>query len=464
MSKADGRADGKADGMPGRFQSIRGRLALRHAAMLAVVVLTIEGGSYLAVLRLLARRGDRLLESATSALIRDLRTELERGTPTDSAVSVAVRDVRFLDIAFIVRASDSRATVVGASTYETRPDNNELGGTRVRREVMAVGSRRFDVSASRPLYEDQETLEAIQRAYIVAATLAILLSALVTWRLATAALAPIETLATRAATLGSGDLHERLAVESPDDEIGRLTLVLNAMLSRLEASFVQQRQFVADASHELRTPIAVLRTEIDVTRANPSRSAEEYRETLERVNRTTGRLERLVADLFLLARVDAEGVATPHEPLDIEQLARSTAMMLQGIAEERDVAIEVACSAPATVRGNEAQVERVLLNLLDNALRFAPSGSTVTIVVGSDGANVAIDVTDRGPGVEPSLRPVVFDRFRRRSSASRFPAHDGAGLGLAIAHALVGAHGGALTLHHTDDLGSTFRVVLPVSN
>ena len=446
----------------GRLDSIRGRLAVRHATMLAVVVLMIEGGSYIAVSRLLAQRGDRLLESSTSALVRDLHTELERGKPTGDAIAIAVRDVRFRDIVFAVRVVPKDSSrPVGAATYETRPDTNEFGGTRIRRDVIAVGAAQFEVTASRSLYEDHETLEAIQRAYLIAASLAILLSALLMWRLATAALAPIEMLATRAATLGSRDLHERLAVESPDDEIGRLTQVLNGMLARLEGSFAQQRQFVADASHELRTPIAVLRTEIDVTRANPARSAHEYRQTLERLDRVTGRLERLVADLFLLARVDAGGLTVPYTSLDAVALVRNTATLLHGIAEDRGVTIEVASSGDAAVRGSEAHLERVLLNLLDNALRFAPRDSAIAISVQRQTEGIVIEVSDRGPGVDPAFRDVVFDRFRRRTPDSVPQSDDGAGLGLAIAHALVGAHGGTLSLHATGTDGSTFRIVLP---
>ena len=445
----------------GRLDSIRGRLAVRHAAMLAVVVLMIEGGSYIAVSRLLAQRGDRLLESSTSALVRDLHTELERGKPTGDAIAIAVRDVRFRDIAFAVRVvSRDSSRPVGAG-YETRPDTNEFGGTRIRRDVIAVGASQFEVTASRSLYEDHETLEAIQRAYLIAASLAILLSALLMWRLATAALAPIEMLATRAATLGSRDLHERLAVESPDDEIGRLTQVLNGMLARLEGSFAQQRQFVADASHELRTPIAVLRTEIDVTRANPARSAHEYRQSLERLDRVTGRLERLVADLFLLARVDAGGLTVPYATLDAVALVRNTVTLLHGIAEDRGVTIDVASSGEAAVRGSEAHLERVLLNLLDNALRFAPRDSAIAISVQRQTEGIVIEVCDRGPGVDPAFRDVVFDRFRRRTPDSVPQSDDGAGLGLAIAHALVGAHGGTLSLHATGTDGSTFRIVLP---
>lgn len=430
--------------------------------MLAVVVVVIEGGSYLAVSRLLAQRGDRMLESATSALVRDLRTEIEQGKPTDEAIAIGVRDVRFRDIAFSVRvASERPAAAADNFSFVTEPDTSELGGTRIRRERVLVRTTPLDVVASRSLYEDHETLEAIQRAYVIAAGLAILLSGLVTWRLATAALAPIESLATRAATLGSGDLHERLAVESPDDEIGRLTLVLNGMLTRLESSFTQQRQFVADASHELRTPIAVLRTEIDVTRANPSRSADEYRETLSRVDQVTGRLERLVADLFLLARVDAGGLRAPYVPLDAAALVRETALLLRGIAEERGVAITVSSSGPAPVLGSESHLERVLLNLLDNALRFAPRDSTIAIAVGPFESAVRIDVCDSGPGIDPAMQSTLFDRFRRRQPETGARSHDGAGLGLAIAHALVGAHGGTLSLLRTGPNGSTFRIVLP---
>ncbi len=446
------------------MSSIRARLAWRHAAMLAVIVLLIEGGSYLAVARLLAQRGDRLLESATNTLVRDLRTELDRGKPVEDAIETSTHDVRFRDVSLVVRPLPvGVASSADSARFITQTSDGESGGTRIRTDVITAPRARFSITAIRSLFEDHETLEAVQRAYLVAAGLAILLSAFVTWLLATAALAPIETLTARAATLGSGDLHERLPVVSPNDELGRLTLVLNGMLSRIDSAFSQQRQFVADASHELRTPIAVLRTEIDVTRAKDARSAEEYRETLTRLDRVTARLERLVADLFLLARADAGGLPAPHTPCDVAALVRETAALVRGIAEERGVGllVEVDGGEPMIVDGAEQLLERALLNLLDNALRFAPRESAIVARVARDGSRVSIDVIDHGPGIPTALQDALFDRFRRTVPDAAQRAHDGAGLGLAIAQALVNVHHGTLSLHASSAEGSTFRIGLP---
>lgn len=447
-------------------RSIRARLALRHAAMLALVVLAIEVASYFAVAQLLAQRGDRLLESASSALVRDLLTELDRGKPVADAIETSTHDVRFRDVTMTVRPLAIAAPSVNDSArFVTRSAVDDVGDTRIREEVVSTSRARLQISASRSLFEDHETLEAVQRAYVIAAALAILLSAFVTWRLASAALAPIETLTTRAATLGSGDLHQRLPVISPHDEFGRLTTVLNGMLERIDASFSQQRQFVADASHELRTPIAVLRTELDVTQANPERSSSEYRETLVRLDRVTARLERLVADLFLLARADAGGLPVPHQPLDVTMLARNTVALIQGIAEERGVEFTLDADArrPTLVLGNEQHLERALLNLLDNALRFAPRASAITVRVARTATQVVVDVADCGPGIDPTLVQALFDRFRRTVPSAADRPHDGAGLGLSIAQALVKLHHGQLLLHSTDANGSTFRIELPLA-
>ncbi len=432
--------------------------------MLAIVVLLIEGASYLAVVTLLAQRGDRLLASATNALVRDLRTELERGKPAAAAIETAVHDLRFGDVTLEIRlATPTDPRLTGAVLLSTVRGPTDGGDTRVRSEVVEASPLRFEVTATRSLFEDQETLEAVQRAYLLAAALAIALSALVTWRLASAALAPVEALTARAATLGSGDLHERLPGADVDNELGRLSLMLNGMLERIDGAFAQQRQFVADASHELRTPIAVLRTEIDVTRANADRSATEYRETLQRVHGVTGRLERLVADLFLLARTDAGGSTMPQDRLDMTALVHETCDLLTGLAEERGVQLVVESTEPMPVLGLSAQLERVMLNLLDNALRFAPRESTIRVTVLRDGPSVCVEVQDAGPGVPESLRPHVFDRFRRRGPDAGAPTHDGAGLGLAIAQSLVRAHGGKLSLRATGADGSTFRIVLPTA-
>ena len=164
------------------MSSIRARLAWRHAAMLAVIVLLIEGGSYLAVARLLAQRGDRLLESATNTLVRDLRTELDRGKPVEDAIETSTHDVRFRDVSLVVRPLPvGVASSADSARFITQTSDGESGGTRIRTEVITAPRARFSITAIRSLFEDHETLEAVQRAYLVAAGLAILLSAFVTW-------------------------------------------------------------------------------------------------------------------------------------------------------------------------------------------------------------------------------------------------------------------------------------------
>ena len=449
------------------FRTIRARLAVRHALMLAAIVLVIEGASYVAIQQFLVRRGDRLLESATTTLVRDLRAEMQRGKGVDEAIATTLDDVRFRDVTFGIRAigsdtGNSAGTAIDAQPVE--PDFRTVRGARVRTEAIVEQGISVSVEANRKLEEDRETLEVVQRAYAFAAAIAILLSAYVTWRMATAALAPVETLTARASVMGSRDLHERLPVSSPDDELGRLTLVLNGMLERLEAAFAQQRQFVADASHELRTPVAVLRTEIDVTRANVQRSPEEYRETLLRLDRVTARLERLVSDLFLLARADAGGLAVSMAPVNMTALALDTAALLGSIADERGVSIMVDGPDHAVVHGSEPHLERALLNVIDNALRFAPAATTVAIIVSVIDGSVIVDVTDQGPGVDPAVQALLFGRFRRTVAAEGVRRHDGAGLGLAIAHALVGMHGGTLSLRENGSAGATFRFVLPAAS
>jgi len=260
------------------------------------------------------------------------------------------------------------------------------------------------------------------------------------WRIAGAALRPTREITAQAEALGAGSLSSRITAHADVAEFGRLVDVLNAMLDRLDAAFRSQRRFTADASHELRAPLNVLRGEIEVALKRP-RSPEEYQVVLNRCRDEVLRLTYLASDLLLLARAEAGPSPDQPEELDLHELATSTLSRYRATAAERGIALGLE-GAPVRVRGHGDLLERAISNLVDNAVKYAGSPGKVTIRV-LPGPLPGLEVRDTGPGIPPSEVGHLFERFYR-GDPSR-PRADGTGLGLAIARAALEAQGGTLT-------------------
>ncbi len=264
----------------------------------------------------------------------------------------------------------------------------------------------------------------------------VVLVAAVTWRVTGRALRPVEAIRAEVAEITGHDLHRRVPVPRTGDEVARLAVTVNATLDRLEDAGLRQRRFIADASHELRSPIAVLRTQLEVALAHPD--PELWPELLADALEDTVRLQDLAADLLLLARLDAaDPVAV--ELLDLEALF--AAALAARTADRVPVAARLA--AGVTVSGNRTWLTRLLTNLVDNAQRFAAGRVEVELAV--RGGLVVLEVRDDGPGIPAGDRERVFERFTRLDDA-RSRELGGAGLGLAIARDLAGHHGGTLTV------------------
>jgi signal transduction histidine kinase len=258
-----------------------------------------------------------------------------------------------------------------------------------------------------------------------------------------------------------------LPVENPHDELGELATVINGLLARVETSFDQQRRFVADASHELRTPTAIIRAEAEIALAREARAESEYREALRVVQDAGHRLSRIVDDLFLLARADAGHRPLQRELLYLDELAADAARAMQGLAAPRSIKLEVVPMPEAPFIGDAELLGRMLLNLLDNAIKYSPDAGTVTVSLGRTDSGYELRVADEGPGIPIEAQQHIFERFFRvdkaRSRGER-SATSGAGLGLAIARWVALAHGGTLELRQSGPDGSEFVVVLPAES
>jgi heavy metal sensor kinase len=279
------------------------------------------------------------------------------------------------------------------------------------------------------------------------------------WWLAGRAIRPIDQISAAASRISAGNLAERINVAEADNELGRLAGVLNSTFARLEAAFAQQTQFTADASHDLRTPLAVIITEAQTALAR-ERSAAEYRETLEGCLGTAQQMRRLTESLLELARFDAGQETMKREPFDLSRVARECVELVRPLAERRGLKLDCDLAAVQCL-GDAERISQVVTNLLTNAIQFNRDQGNIRISVSADTSSARLQVADTGDGIPEEDLPHIFERFYRADKA-RSRAQGRNGLGLAICKAIVEAHGGSIEVASQIGAGSTLTVKLPL--
>lgn len=350
------------------------------------------------------------------------------------------------------------AVVEGRLSYNG--DFPRIGRQRVMAKRLKLGGREAVMLLCAPLDGVDRQLARVRSVLLLAGPLALLLSAGFAYFLARKALAPVDRLRREADSVTAERLDRRLATANPDDELGRLTQTINAMIERLERSFAEVRRFTADASHELRTPLTVLRSEVEVA-LGKEHSPAEHRELLSDVLEELGRMARLTDQLLALSRRDAGVEHLVRERVDLRALVASVADALGPLAEAKGVRLSLGAGGPVEVSGDESLLRQVFINVLDNAIKYTGAGGSVTVHVGlQDAASVV--VRDTGVGIPAEHLRRVFDRFYRVDKA-RSRAEGGTGLGLSIAQSIVHAHGGKIELTSTTAQGTACTVTLPRS-
>lgn len=270
------------------------------------------------------------------------------------------------------------------------------------------------------------------------------------------ALAPVDAMTEAARSIGVGNLSQRLATPGTGDELQRLAETWNKMLDRLESAVKRLAQFTADASHELRTPVALIRTTAELT-LRRQRTTEEYCEALTEIEAESERTSELIADLLTLARADAGQGSLPLEPADLAPLVEEACRQGSLLAGAKEVRLEASAPEGAVfVDANPPALRRLLLILLDNAVKYTPRGGTVRVSV-SAGPPAAITVTDTGAGIPEEALSHIFERFYR-ADPSRNRDSGGSGLGLSIAQWIAEMHGAEIGAESTEGHGSAFRV------
>lgn len=278
------------------------------------------------------------------------------------------------------------------------------------------------------------------------------------WWLVTRALRPIGEIGTAARRIAAGNLRERIQPSDPDSELGRLADVLNNTFARLETSFAEQRQFTADASHEVRTPLTVIISEAQAALARP-RTEAEYRETLEVCLEAAQDMRRLAESLLDLARLDSGQEANRRGACDLADVARDCVALVRPLADVRSITLTAELE-PAPLAGDPARLRQVFVNLLDNAIYYNYERGAITVRTRAESGAAIVEIADTGSGIAPDDLPHIFKRFYRANRA-RTQTERRAGLGLAIVHSIVEAHGGRIDVQSQLGLGTTFTVRLP---
>jgi heavy metal sensor kinase len=332
---------------------------------------------------------------------------------------------------------------------------------------MMIRATPVDASSGRYLVELGVSLDSIDEVLNrLLDLLALLLPVLIVcaggggYWLVSRALRPVDLLSQTAEQMSLQNLTLRLPVEPSGDALERLSISLNNMLGRLRDSVQTQRRFLADASHELRTPLTVIKGELQELTHESRVTQRDLRERVGSVLEEVGRLEHLVSGLLVLSRLDAGETPRDWVDVDLAQLASSTADQMRLMAEDRDVDIDLSALQKAVVRGDCARLKQIIVNLLDNAIRFTPRGGAVALRTASDDSGSVLEVSDTGIGIPAAALPHVFDRFYR-VEAARSREDGGAGLGLSIVRSICTAHGAEVDVESRPRVGSSFRVRFP---
>jgi len=443
--------------------TLRWRLTLWYTGLLAVPLVGLAFGFYALFARTLSQRTDRFIDDALTAFSRELVAERRASLSADDAIHSTVEEVRFRDLHIAVRDKAQHLIAM------TPPLATGTGSVRVVSRPVTLSSEVFQVTGTYSTADIDDILNRIRGVLAIVIPLLVVGAVGGGYFLATKSLAPVSAMSERAAEITATNLRERLPV-SGGEELAGLARVVNDLLARLEDSFVRQRRFMADASHELRTPTAVLRTEADVILAQQHRSEKEYRASLTVIRDAAGRLARIVEDLFALARVDAENVATRRERVYVEELVDDAMRMVRPLGDARRVRVHLQEAVEAPMDADADLLGRLLINLLDNAIKHSPEGGVVEVRMHRHDGVVDVGVVDQGKGIPEEDRERIFHRFVRLTADDAATGEHGArqpgvGLGLAIARRIAEAHGGSLIVFDSKPGGghTEFRLTLPIA-
>jgi heavy metal sensor kinase len=463
------------------FNSVHVRMTLWYVLVFGLLLGGFSIFVYAAISRAAYSRLDQSLANSTETTANLLRSEMEESGGDVTAAAAETQKVLSLgdvhmavfhgrrsltanypnELVMNVPEAAFRAAEAASGPALFTVDGFGEEGARLAVLRVSAGEADYFLALAQPLHNTVEELEALGRIFYLAIPGALLVAGVGGLLLARKSLAPVAAMTEQAESIGARNLHERLEVTNSRNELGRLATVLNNLLSRLDRSFESLRQFTADASHELRTPLSIIRGEAEVA-LSQNRDEAEYRESLAIVQDEARRLSRMVDDMLALARADDGQQGLKVEEFYLNDLVEDCAKSSQVLALAKAISLTLDPTADITFRGDESLIRRMIVNLLDNAIKYTPSGGHVSVKLTSKDSSVEIAVADTGIGVPADATDLIFERFYRADRA-RSRSDGGSGLGLSIAKWVAEAHNGAIDLDSRPGAGSTFTVSLPLS-
>ncbi len=362
----------------------------------------------------------------------------------------------------------SNMTTADVISHEGKPYTMEMGKDDTHFRVLArtLPSGFGSVVAAVSLEDVDKTIARLRFLFLLIGLLALVAIALASRRIIDISLRPLTRIEETAEAIASGDLSARLPDAKPNTEVGRLVTSLNQMLSRIEESFALRlaseeklRRFVADASHELRTPLTAIRGFAELHRQGAVQGEEKTAELVQRIEKESIRMSTLVEDLLLLARLD-QARELQRDPVDVKTLINEVVASAQAAKNTHPITVSHADS-DVYILGDSQRIHQVIANLIANAQSHTPDGTAVNIAVAQNETGTTISVTDNGPGLSEADQVKVFERFYRADPSRVRSGLDGSGLGLSIVDAVMGAHGGSVSVKSELGKGATFTLFFP---
>jgi two-component system, OmpR family, sensor kinase len=460
-----------------RLTGTRGRLVLLAVGIVALALVIADGVVLGSISFTQSQTSDAVLVSQAQILLSglqdtngqltfdgsDLPAETQSGIAVDAAVVTSTAVLaqtasQPLDRAVLLQLA-AQAVRNGQPVWTNVVDSHHVSRRVYALPLTTGNSTSQALVVSRSVDEMVAAQQRTLLLLVASSAVLLVIGGMLTYWLTGRALRPVRTIAGMARSISERDLHRRVDIKVPPDELGELVDTFNSMLGRLEAAFTSMSTFTANASHELRAPLALMRTEVDGALSR-NRSNEEYRRVLESLQHEVEHLGRLSDQLLILARADAGALVPAKEQIDVADFLHETAARWEEVAKKQGSRLEVVAPSHGRMEADPALLRRVVDNLIDNAVRHNADGAAVKLRGYRDNGGWNVEVADQGPGVPASYRDMLFTRFARADSA-RSREDGGAGLGLALSAAIARAHGGTLQLVEDASPGAVFRLYVP---
>lgn len=461
------------------FSSVRFRLTLWYLFFFGVLLAGFCAFTYFLIKKDIHDRLDNYLVKDSHHAIATMLSELKENPGNNRAAALealsemslnspigifsgtnllASNFTENLDDVLVKEITDSAKKSNGQVVLSTRYAGKEE--VRIASLLVEAEGKEFFVILAEPLESAREQIQPIKEIFAITLPSTLIIAALGGFLLAKKSLSPVVAMSNQVKHISANNLYERLTVKNRNDELGQLAETFNELLLRLNNSFENMKRFIADASHELRTPLTIIKGEIDVALLQ-AREPVEYQETLSIINDETVRLSKMVNDLLALASADAGQYKPKVELFYLNDLIESCYKTSKVLASRKHINLILSPLSETPFKGDEEMLKRLILNLLDNAIKYTLNEGTVTLKLINEAKKVKIVVSDNGVGIAEDSLKKIFERFYRVDKA-RSRSEGGSGLGLAIAKCIVEAHQGSIEVESLLNKGSKFIVSLPL--